>query len=163
MYACFYKSENFCAYAKSIFCKTTRRRKRKRTWFQIVKGFSHWTQMFCVMMLLNRNNRTRWSYSQQRVIIRGAKKRGFFFFVLSNFFPIAPQRNGPSQSDLSLDHVPGEAAVAQKGRSGHNQKLLQALDDGLRWVLSKNIINHIHFQMWLDAIVLLFIFQDVFL
>ncbi len=45
----------------------------------------------------------------------------------------------------------GAAAVAQKGRSGHNQKLLQALDDGLRWVLSKNIINHIHFQMWLDA------------
>ncbi len=63
------------------------------------------------------------------VIIRGAKKRGFFFFVLSNFFPHRSTKKRAVQSDLSLDHVPGAAAVAQKGRSGHNQKLLQALDD----------------------------------
>ncbi len=76
-------------------------------------------------------------------IIRGAKKQGFFFFVLSNFFLHRSTKKRAVQSDLSLDHVPGAAAVAQKGRSGHNQKLFQAFDDGLRWVLSKNIINHI--------------------
>ncbi len=41
--------------------------------------------------------------------------------------------------------------IESKSTIDHNQKLLQALDDGLRWVLSKNINNHIHFQMWLDA------------
>ncbi len=40
--------------------------------------------------------------------------------------------------------------IESKSTIDHNQKLLQALDDGLRWVLSKNI-NCIHFQMWLDA------------
>ncbi len=40
--------------------------------------------------------------------------------------------------------------IESKSTIDHNQKLLQALDDGLRWVLSKNN-NHIHFQMWLDA------------
>ncbi len=114
-------------------------------------------------MLLNRNNRTGWSYSQQARSFAVRKSKDFFFFVLSNFFLHRSTKKRAVQSDLSLDHVPGAAAVAQKGRSGHNQKLFQALDDGLRWVLSKNIINHIHFQMWLDAIVLLFIFQDVFL
>ncbi len=29
----------------------------------------------------------------------------------------------------------------------HNQKLLQALDDGLKLVLSKYINNYIHFQV----------------
>ncbi len=37
-----------------------------------------------------------------------------------------------------------------KSTIDHNQKLLQALDDGLRGVLSKNN-NRIHFQTWLDA------------
>ncbi len=41
--------------------------------------------------------------------------------------------------------------IESKSTIDHNQKLLQALDDGLRWVLSKNINNHLHFQMWLDA------------
>ncbi len=40
--------------------------------------------------------------------------------------------------------------IESKSTIDHNQKLLQGLDDGLRWVLSKNINNHIHFRMWLD-------------
>ncbi len=41
--------------------------------------------------------------------------------------------------------------IESKSIIDHNRKLLQALNDGLRWVLSKNINNPIHFQMWLDA------------
>ncbi len=46
----------------------------------------------------------------------------------------------------------------------HNQKLLQALDDGLRWVFRKKINDHIYiFKRGSMLIVLLFIFQDDFL
>ncbi len=51
--------------------------------------------------------------------------------------------------------------IESKSTIDHIQKLLQALD---KVGFKKNIYNHIHFQMWLDAnCVLLFIFQDVFL
>ncbi len=40
--------------------------------------------------------------------------------------------------------------IESKSTIDHNRKLLQTFN-GLRWVLSKNINNHIHFQMWLDA------------
>ncbi len=32
--------------------------------------------------------------------------------------------------------------IESKSTIDHNQKLLQALDDGFRWVLSENINNH---------------------
>ncbi len=35
--------------------------------------------------------------------------------------------------------------IKSKSILEHNQKLLQALDDGLKWDLSKNINNYIHF------------------
>ncbi len=35
--------------------------------------------------------------------------------------------------------------IKSKSILEHNQKLLQALDDGLKWGLSKNINNYIHF------------------
>lgn len=41
--------------------------------------------------------------------------------------------------------------IESKSTIDHNRMLLQALDDGLKWVLSKYIKKYINFQMWLDA------------
>ncbi len=37
--------------------------------------------------------------------------------------------------------------IESKSTIDHNRKLLQALDDGLKWVLSKYIKNYIHFHV----------------
>ncbi len=53
--------------------------------------------------------------------------------------------------------------IESKSILDHNRKLLQALaDDDLKWVLSKNFNNYIHFQCSLMLIVPLII-SDVFL
>ncbi len=46
--------------------------------------------------------------------------------------------------------------IESKSILDHNRKLLQALDDDLKWVLSKNVNNYIHFQCSLMLIVPLF-------
>ncbi len=51
-------------------------------------------------------------------IIRGAKKQRFFFSSCVDFFPCRSTMKWAVQSDLSLDHMPGAAAVVQKGASG---------------------------------------------
>ncbi len=51
-------------------------------------------------------------------IIHGAKKQRFVFRPVCCFFPRHSTMKWAVQSDLSLDHVRGAAAVAQKGKSG---------------------------------------------
>ncbi len=48
----------------------------------------------------------------------GVKKRGFFFRRMCQYFPRRSVMKRAVQLDLSLDHMPRAAAVAQKGESG---------------------------------------------
>ncbi len=50
--------------------------------------------------------------------MRREKKRGFFFCHMCPFFPRHSVMKLAVQLDLSLDHMPRAAAVAQKGESG---------------------------------------------
>ncbi len=50
--------------------------------------------------------------------------------------------------------------IESKSILDHNRKLLQALDDDLKWNLSKNINNYIHFQC---RLIVPLIISDVFL
>ncbi len=50
--------------------------------------------------------------------------------------------------------------IESKSILDHNRKLLQALDDDLKWDLSKNINNYIHFQC---SLIVPLIISDVFL
>ncbi len=70
-------------------------------------------RMYGVMTLLNRDNISLWGY-----FIRVRKNNDLFSFCVSIFPPCRSAMKWAIQLDLSLDHVPGAAAVAQKAERG---------------------------------------------
>ncbi len=101
----------------------------------------------------------------------------FFSSSPTNLLSFVKWKHGPSNKIWALQHHMTRAtAVTQKINAvvlkaqtvlstsvntvkitDHNRKLLQALDDDLKWVLSKNVNNYINFQYSLMLIVPLII------
>ncbi len=70
-------------------------------------------------------------------IIRGAKKTEIVFRPVCQFFPPHSTMKRLNQSDLSLDHVHGAAAVAQK-----DEECLCCFENQSKQTLKKIILNN---------------------
>ncbi len=83
---------------------------------------------------------------------------GIFFFTINDVYDT--WQAGIDQSIIKHTKSACLPIIESKYILDHNWKLLQALDDDLKWVLNKNFNNYIHFQC---SLILPLIISDVFL